>query len=294
MAVVAATGFFDGVHIGHRLVLETLSRTARERGEESLVVTFWPHPRNVLQDDARNLRLLSSLEEKKALILSAGVDRVEVLPFTRQFSRLSTREYLRDVLKGTLGCDTVVLGYDNRMGSDLLDPESVARVAAEEGLKVVRVASVDTGSGETVSSTRIRRCLSEGNVSLAADMLGYRYTLHGVVVAGDRLGRTIGFPTANMQLYEPLKLIPSNGVYSVDVETLGGYFRGMTNIGVRPTVSGGGERRVETHIFGFDEDIYGLDIKISFRQKIRDEKRFPSLEQLRLQLESDRESALKD
>lgn len=283
MAVVIATGFFDGVHTGHRLVLRQLVAAASDRGLDSMVVTFWPHPRNVLQNDARNLRLLTTLEEKKLLLSALGVDWVEVLPFTRDFSRHTTEEYIRDILIGSYGATTLVLGYDNRIGCDMLPPFETVRIAERLGLEVIRAPR----SGE-VSSTKIRTALLDGRVMDAAVMLGYNYSLHGVVVAGNRLGRTIGFPTANMQLYEPLKLLPGNGVYSVDVETVGRRFRGMCNIGVRPTVSSGEHRTVETHIFDFDEDIYGLDIRVSFREKIRDERAFPSLEALRAQLEQDK------
>ena len=285
MAVVLATGFFDGVHTGHRLVIRELVRSANERGTESMVVTFWPHPRNVLQDDARNLRLLTSLDEKKLHLSALGVDWVEVLTFSRDFSRHTTAEYLRDIVRGRFGASAIVLGYDNRIGSDMLPTIETAEIARHLGMEVIHVPQ-----GLDVSSTRIRAALTEGRIEEANAMLGYGYSLHGVVVAGNRLGRTIGFPTANMQLYEPLKLIPCDGVYAVDVETVGRRFRGMCNIGVRPTVSSGEHRTVETHILGFNEDIYGLDIRITFLRKIRDERPFPSLEALREQLIRDRES----
>ncbi len=292
--MVVATGFFDGVHLGHRLVLEKLVSVARARGEGSEVVTFWPHPRNVLQDDARNLRLLTSLSEKKELISSIGVDKVEVLPFTRSFSRLTTKEYLEDYVKGRFGGKAILLGYDNRIGSDLLSPVEIAEVAERLGLEVIRTESLSSPKGIVVSSTKIREAVASGDVEGAAAMLGYKYSLFGVVVAGNRLGRTIGFPTANMRLYEPLKLLPGNGVYSVEVESLGRKFKGMCNIGTRPTVNAGRDRTVETNIFDFDEDIYGLDLKVTFLRKIRDERRFASLNALKAQLIQDRESCLKD
>jgi riboflavin kinase/FMN adenylyltransferase len=180
------------------------------------------------------------------------------------------------------------------MGSDLLSPSETAALARSLSLEVIEAPpfSAPFRDGEAaVSSTRIRKCLSEGDILAANGMLGYDYSLRGVVVAGNRIGRTIGFPTANMQLYEPLKLVPSNGVYEVEAETLGERFKGMCNIGLRPTV-GGKARTIETHILDFDEDIYGHDIRISFRRKIRDEKHFPSLEALRGQLERDRASLL--
>lgn len=286
--MVIATGFFDGVHIGHRFVIERLVNAARERGDQSMVVTFWPHPRNVLQDDARNLRLLTSLDEKKALLKSLGVDHVEVLPFTKEFSRLTTQEYFRDVLIPRFGAKAVLIGYDNRMGCDPQTPESIERIAEGEGLDVVRLGRVTSSSGVTVSSTKIREAVAAGEMESAAAMLGYEYSLLGVVVAGNRLGRTIGFPTANIQLYEPLKLVPGNGVYSVEAETIGRKFKGMCNIGVRPTVRSGGQRTIETNIFDFDEDIYGLDLKVTFHHKIRDEHRFDSIDALKSQLATDK------
>ena len=293
--MVVATGFFDGVHLGHRHVIETLVSAARERGTESVVVTFWPHPRNVLQNGARGLRLLTTLQEKKDILLSLGVSRVEVMSFTREFSRLSTEEYIRDVLIGRLGATAILLGYDNRIGCDAGTTDQIADQARRLGLEVIRTDSIES-AGVTVSSTKIREALAAGEVDRAAQMLGYGYTLHGVVVEGNRLGRTIGFPTANMQMYEPLKLVPGGGVYAVRVSTLGRIFYGMTNIGTRPTVTGVSTgdanslkmRTVETNIFDFDEDIYGLDIRIVFLRRIREERHFDSLEELRQQLVTDR------
>ena len=291
--MVVATGFFDGVHLGHRFVIARLVEAARARGEESMVVTFWPHPRNVLQNGARNLRLLTSLDEKKALLYSLGVDRVEVISFTKEFSQLTTEQYLRDVIMEKLGGTAILLGYDNRMGRNPAGPDEIRKIAEGIGLDVVQTDSVSNDHGTVISSTQVRNLLSEGRVDEAAQMLGYRYSLVGVVVAGNQLGRTIGFPTANMQLYEPLKLLPGNGVYLVEVETLGRKFMGMCNIGHRPTVSNGSQISVETHIFDFDEYIYGLDIQVTFVRKLRDERRFASLEELKAQLEKDRQEANK-
>ena len=289
--MVVATGFFDGVHIGHSHVIEQLNQAAAVRGDESMVVTFWPHPRNVLQKEARTLRLLTSLSEKREILLGMGVSRVEVLPFTRDFSSMTTEDYLRKLMDD-FGVKVILVGYDNRMGSDAEGADQVARTAENLGLEVIRTEMVPSELGYAVSSTKIRERLEAGDVMTAADMLGYKYSVHGVVVAGNRLGRTIGFPTANMQLYEPLKLVPGNGVYFVKVETLGRELYGMCNIGCRPTVGEGNARTIETNIFGFDEDIYGLDIKVTFMRKIRDEVKFESLEALRQQLECDRNSCL--
>ena len=323
--MIATTGFFDGVHCGHRLVIDRLVSAARERGDKSLVVTFWPHPRAVLQDGARELRLLTTLEEKKALLHGLGVDRVEVLDFTRRFASLTAAQYLRDILQARFGVTTLLMGYDNRLGSDRLTAADLGPIARELGMELIvagmrplgtdipepsspttpPIASdgplplmwprVATGSGMSVpkglpvSSTRIRNALEIGDIAAANGMLGYGYALEGVVVAGNRLGRTIGFPTANMKLYEPLKLIPGRGVYAVQVDVLGETYRGMTNIGVRPTV-GGTVPTIETHILDFSEDIYGLPLRITFLRRIRNEVRFPSLDALKAQLENDREA----
>ena len=289
--MIATTGFFDGVHLGHRLVIERLVSLARERGDESLVVTFWPHPRAVLQDGARELRLLNSLEEKKELLRSLGVDRVEVLDFTRSFAALTAEQYLREILRDRFGVTTLLMGYDNRLGSDRLTADTLKPIAEGIGMELKELLPLSfrpsEASGE-ISSTQIRTALENGDIVSAAEMLGYGYSLKGVAVAGNRLGRTIGFPTANMKLYEPLKLVPGRGVYVVEAEVLGKKYRGMTNIGLRPTV-GGSFTTIETHILDFDEDIYGLPLRITFLRRLRDEVHFPSLEALKDQLEKDRE-----
>ena len=325
MAVVA-TGFFDGVHLGHRQVIRTLVSSARERGEEAIVVTFAPHPRAVLQQDAHSLRLLNSPQEKEAMLRELGVDRVETLRFDRAFARLTAEDYLRSVLIGRFGATLLVLGFDNRLGSDRLTPDAIAPLAQSLGLEVIvvppatapQVASdssrqfersevrisgpagpgtlpevkserglrpqgVTGGGAPFISSTRIRRALEEGRVEEAEAMLGYAYGLRGVVVSGKQLGRTIGFPTANLRLYDPLKLIPARGVYLTEVEVLGGHFWGMTNVG----------EPIETHIFDFDEDIYGLDLEIRFRRWLRPMRAMESLDALKAQLAAD-DSACRD
>ena len=287
--MVVATGFFDGVHTGHRHVITQLVEAAAARGDESMVVTFWPHPRNVLQKEARSLRLLTTLAEKKQMLLNMGVDKVEVLDFTKDFSRMTTREYLL-MLKERFGAKTVLVGYDNRMGCDAKDSDQVIAVASQLGLEAIRTEMIPSEFGYAVSSTKIRQKLEEGDVQVASAMLGYDYSLLGVVVAGNRIGRTIGFPTANMQLYEPLKQMPGNGVYFVRVSTLGRDLYGMCNVGCRPTLGQGNARTIETHIFEFDEDIYGLDIKVTFLKKVRDEVQFASIEDLKKQLETDKQN----
>ncbi len=289
---VAATGFFDGVHLGHRAILQILKDIAEKEGTESAVVTFWPHPRNVLQQDASTLRLLNSLNEKEKLIKDFGIDRFEILPFTRSFSRMTTAEFLRECLVEKLGITTLIIGYDHRLGCDsVATREELAQIAAEVGLKTVIVEEFQKDHHK-ISSTQIRHLLSDGDVEGASNLLGYNYNLHGVVVLGNRIGRTIGFPTANMELYEPLKAVPANGVYLVRVQVLGQEHYGICNVGTRPTVGASNTRTIETHIFDFSENIYGLDLRIEFLKHLREERRFPSLDALKAQIESDKQQAL--
>ena len=278
MAVVA-TGFFDGVHLGHRQVIQTLVSSARQRGEEAIVVTFAQHPRAVLQQDARILRLLNSPQEKEALLRGLGVDRVETLPFDRAFARLTAEDYIRDVLRDRLGATRLVLGYDNRLGSDCLGPDAIRPLVESLGL-AVEVVPASSASDIVVSSTKIRKALEEGRVEDAEAMLGYAYGLRGVVVSGKQLGRKLGFPTANLRLYDPLKLVPAQGVYLTEVEVLGAHYWGMTNVG----------DIIETNIFDFDEDIYGLDLSIRFRRHLRAMRSFDSLDALSAQLAADRDT----
>ena len=278
MAVVA-TGFFDGVHLGHRQVIQTLVSSARQRGEEAIVVTFAQHPRAVLQQDARILRLLNSPQEKEALLRSLGVDRVETLPFDRAFARLTAADYIRDVLRDRLGATCLILGYDNRLGSDCLGPDAIRPLAESLGLEV-DIVPASSASDIVVSSTKIRKALEEGRVEDAEAMLGYAYGLRGVVVSGKQLGRKLGFPTANLRLYDPMKLVPAKGVYLTEVEVLGAHYWGMTNVG----------DIIETNIFDFNEDIYGLDLSIRFRRHLRDMRSFDSLDALSAQLAADRDA----
>ncbi len=289
--MVVATGFFDGVHLGHRHIIQTLIDEARRRKTQSLIITFWPHPRNVLQNGARDLRLLTSLQEKKEKLLSLGVDRVEVLDFSKTFSGMTMQEYVEQILVGKYKAECLVLGYDNRMGRDCQEPQQILPIAQAAGVDVVFAEAVYMDN-QAVSSTRVRKAIASGKVGEAAKMLGENYSLHGVVVAGKRLGRTLGYPTANMQLYDPLKAIPAPGVYAVEVQTLGGVFGGMCNIGYRPTVASGGGLTIETHILDFNEDIYGLDMRLSFVSRIREEVRFSSLTELSEQLGKDKQRAM--
>ena len=288
--VVAATGFFDGVHKGHKKVLSLLCDIAAQEGKKSAVITFWPHPRNVLQQQAYSLRLLTSIEEKKQLVKALGVNKFITIPFGKEFSRNTTKEFLKNYLKDKYGVSTLIIGYDHRFGCDKVSHEEMIELGREIGIRIVEVSEF-IQYDNVISSTKIRNLLQEGKIERANDFLGYRYGLKGVVVSGQKVGRTIGFPTANMQLYEPLKLIPADGVYSVFVEVLGKVYIGICNIGTRPTVGENNERTIETHILNFEEDIYGLDIKIEFVGNIRAEKKFPSLDALKEQLGKDKDYA---
>ena len=281
--MVVTVGFFDGVHLGHRRVLRSLCGS----GEDAAVVTFWPHPRVVLQQDARDFVLLTSLEEKLSLIRSFGVEDIRCVAFTKDFASISATDFIRDYLIGQMHCTRLVLGYDNRLGSDGLSTSEVAVLGRSLGLEVT-VVNPFVIDGVNVSSTRIRNAILDGDVSAASQMLGYRYTLSGIVVPGNRLGRTIGFPTANMKQLFPLKVVPKNGVYATEITVGQRHFRGMTNIGVRPTLGAGNERVVETNIFDFDEDIYGMEIQVSFLARIRNEQCFDSLDDLKVQLATDK------
>ncbi|OFY41709.1 MAG: riboflavin biosynthesis protein RibF [Bacteroidetes bacterium GWF2_40_14] len=291
--VVGSTGFFDGVHRGHLAVINKVCLLAREQGCRSLVFTFWPHPRAVLQQDAAKFRLLTTLEEKRNLLINYGIDEVVVLPFDKDFANQTTREFFKNYLSDRYQVSTLVVGYDHRVGCDVNQTQQeMFEIARELGINPVRVEEVSADDKyPKISSTKIRELLLQGNIEQANSLLGYRYGLEGVVVEGLRIGRTIGFPTANIRLYEPLKIVPGDGVYSVWVDYSGKTYRGITNIGTRPTIGQGNERSIETHILDFDEDIYGLPLKIEFAGKMRNEKRFESLEDLKTQLFIDREDS---
>ena len=291
--VIAATGFFDGVHLGHRAVLTSLADTARKMGGKSLALTFWPHPRAVLQQDAQKFRLLTSLDEKKKMMYDLGVDEIQIIPFTREFSMVSSRDFFREYLDRKYNVKVLVAGYNHRLGCNgAYDPQLMDREAEMAGLTIIRVPEYLSDAGEHISSTKIRAALTAGSMETANRWLGYPYSLHGVVVLGNRMGRTLGFPTANMQLYEPLKQLPADGVYKVEAEVNGRWYRGMMNIGVRPTIANNLERIIETHIFDFEDNIYGLDIRVRILKFHRQEIAFPSLDSLKEQLNKDKEALL--
>ena len=283
---VATIGFFDGVHRGHRFLIDCVKRLARERGLEAVIITFPVHPRMVMQPGFQ-MPLLSTPEEKRRLLGEQGVDRVVELPFTLELSRLTAREFMVEALQRRLCVDTLVIGYDHRFGHNRSEGfEDYRRYGGEIGMRVVR-AEVCVVDGVTVSSSAIRRFLCGGEVAIAARCLGYEYYLEGTVVDGFKVGRRLGFPTANLRVEEPGKLVPADGVYAVRVAVGGRTYAGMLNIGVRPTVDNGGDRSVEVHILRFGGDIYGEHMRVDFVQRIRNEQKFAGTDELVAQLRRD-------
>ncbi len=289
---VVTSGTFDGVHQGHRKILDQVVDKARTTGRKSVLLTYWPHPRFVLHQNDETLKLLTTFDEKAELIQEAGMDYLVRIPFTEEFSQLEAAEFVRSILIDHLNTTSFVIGYDHHFGKDRSGNfEYLQRNASEFGFEVVEIPRQDIDD-VGVSSTKIRQALKEGRVDDASTLLGRDYSLSGQVVHGDQLGRGIGFPTANIWVPESYKLIPTSGSYATNVELEIGKFSGMTNIGVRPTVNGS-QRRIEVNILNFEEDIYDQDIRISFVKKLRDERRFDNMNDLKRQLEKDREETIK-
>ncbi|GAB3031985.1 bifunctional riboflavin kinase/FAD synthetase [Spirosoma pulveris] len=289
---VVTSGTFDGVHRGHQIILSRLTEIAQASGGESVLITYWPHPRTVVSNDSQNLKLLTTLDEKIDLLDQAGVDHLVVIPFTRSFSELTSEEYIRQILLEKIGTKKLVIGYDHRFGRDREGGfDYIQAHQSEYGFEVEEIPRQDV-EAVGVSSSKIRAALNEGNVHTANLFLGRPYNLTGTIVKGRQLGRTIGFPTANMQVDDPSKLIPANGVYAVDVEYAGQTLGGMLNIGFRPTVAGT-YQTIETYIFDFDKDIYGEHLTLRFREFLRPEQKFDGLPALVAQLKNDEEAARK-
>lgn len=287
--VVAATGFFDGLHLGHLSVLNRVKELAKEQEKSSAVITFWPHPRAFFQQDAAHFRLLSSVEEKGERLKEIGIDQFHIIPFDREFASLTTQQFFEKYLVEQYGVSTLVAGYDHRVGRDTSQSqEEMFAIARSCGIEPVRVEEFHNPFKVVISSTKIRDALRGGEIELANSMLGYNYPLEGVVVSGRRIGRTIGFPTANLKLLEPLKLLPANGVYAGYCYFEERCYKAIINIGTRPTVSLSSDRSIEVHLLNFDQQIYGLPLKVKFIKRLRDEIKFASLEQLKSQLERDR------
>ena len=293
---VVTSGTFDGVHRGHQTILTRLTEVAHASNGQSVLITYWPHPRTVVSNDSQNLKLLTTLDEKIELFDQVGVDHLVVIPFTRSFSQLSSEEYIRQILIGKIGTKKLVIGYDHRFGRDREGGfDYIQAHQSEYGFEVEEIPRHDV-EAVGVSSSKIRTALTEGNIKTANRFLGRPYSLTGTIVKGQQLGRTIGFPTANMQVDDVSKLVPANGVYAVNVlHGAGQVHGGMLNIGFRPTVDAatvaGTNQTIETYIFDFDKDIYGEHLTLRFRAFLRPEQKFEGLPALVVQLKQDEESA---
>ncbi len=285
---MATIGFFDGVHRGHCFLIEQVKELAAERGLASCLISFPVHPRKVMQADYQP-QLLSTYDEKRTRLLRTGVNRCVMLPFTREMSQLSAYDFMKSVLHNQLNVRVLVVGYDHRFGHNRCEGfADYVRYGEELGMDVVQ-AKACVLDGINVSSSAIRKFLLQGDVRSANKCLGYDYRLEGRVVDGFKVGRTLGFPTANVMESDPDKLIPANGVYAVRVKLADKTYKGMLNIGVRPTVGNDATRSVEVHILHFSGDIYRHAIGIEFVERIRDEHRFENMSDLSAQLEKDAE-----
>lgn len=284
-------GTFDGVHYGHQKIVKRLCELAKTTGGESVILTFFPHPRLILDPENQDLKMINTISEKAVILADLGVDHLIIIPFTRDFSNLSAKEYINNVLVNTLGTKYIIVGYDHRFGKDrkggMPELEEYAKVY-DYKIEVIKEQDINDVA---VSSTKIRQALLEGNVALAAQYLGYHFSLEGRVIKGDKIGRTIGFPTANIFIEETYKLIPSDGIYAVTVKMENDLYKGMAYIGQRPTINGM-TRNIEVNIFDFNQEIYGQVIKMSFLQFLRHDVKFTGLETLKEQLQKDKENTL--
>lgn len=285
---VATVGIFDGVHTGHRFMLEQLKSRAHDHGGESVVITLWPHPRLVLNQDIQDFKLLHTREEKIRELTACGIDYLVLVPFNKEMASYTACDFVSNILVEKLGIEVLMLGYDNRLGRDRIsDPERLARCAGGAKIRIEKLPEYPSELGR-VSSTGIREAILRGELESAAGMLGYPYYLVGTIVEGSRVGRELGFPTANVHPVEPYKLIPMNGVYAVRCELKGKTHDGMLNIGFRPTLdSGSAVKTIEAHLFEAGGDFYGEHLVIHFISRIRDEMKFKGLEELKKQLKQD-------
>lgn len=284
---IVTQGTFDGVHAAHQVILGQLRNLAAEQNGETVVITYDPHPRVVLFPDDHGLQLLSTIDERIDLLEKQGINHLLILPFTRAFSRLSSSEFIRDILVDRVGTKHLVIGYNHRFGKNREGSfEHLKDYAPEYGFKVHEISQQDVDR-MSVSSTKIREALHQGDVRQAARFLGRSYQLSGQVIKGMQLGRKLGYPTANLKVGSPLKLVPADGVYAVWVQTPFGRKGGMLNIGKNPTIEGKGSS-IEVNIFDLDEDLYSQTLCIEFVEKIRDEEKFDGLEALKSQLALDK------
>lgn len=287
---VLTIGVFDGVHQGHQRVLDRLKEIAKEKNGESVVLTLWPHPRIVLNKDVDSLRLLSNIDEKKYLLSKTGIDHLIILPFTKEFSELSACDFIEKYLVNKIHVKHLVVGYNHQFGKDRKAGYEFLSECAEKFGFTIEKLDAKLVDNDKVSSTKIREFLNSGHLNIANKYLGYEYFISGNVVEGNQIGRTIGFPTANIKIPEPYKQVPRDGVYAVRVNLNGDNYFGMLNIGSRPTIEPTiREKNIEVHIFNFDKKIYNQTVTVCFVKRTRDEKKFNGLDELTTQLQKDKE-----
>jgi riboflavin kinase/FMN adenylyltransferase len=287
-------GVFDGIHLGHRALLDHLVSRAKKDGGESVVITFNPHPRLVLSGKTEGFFFLSTLDEKKKLLAESGIDHLIILNFTRELGNMEADDFIKEILVDKIGVKHLIVGYDNHFGKGKGgDFKNICECAELSNFEVEQVDGVYTPEG-IISSTSIRDVLLNGRIEDANRMLGYNYTISGKVVEGHKIGRSLGFPTANIEPADIFKLIPHDGVYAVEVILDNRSFHGMLSIGFNPTVNKDrGKRSIEVHIFDFDMDLYGHTITAIFRFRLRDERRYENTEQLSEQMKIDKETAMR-
>lgn len=287
---ILTLGTFDGVHIGHAAILKKLTQNTADGKFESAVLTFFPHPRMVLQGKS-DLKLLNTINEKIDLLEKIGIENLIIHPFDANFSQLSAEEFVKTVLVDQLHIQKIIIGYDHRFGKNrTANIDDLTAFGLKYGFEVEQISAQEIND-ISISSTKIRTALEDGEINLANEYLGYSYFLSGTVVKGKQLGRTIGFPTANIELEEEYKLVPKNGVYIVAAEIDGKSVYGMMNIGFNPTVQGK-KRTIEVHFFDFDLDIYNRHIRVAILQRIRSEEKFESVEFLKIQLGKDKDFSI--
>ena len=287
---VVTSGTFDGVHLGHQKIIGRIREIARKIEGETVLITFWPHPRLVLYPNEHNLRLLSTFEEKANLLRQFGIDHLVTIPFTQEFSQLSSEEFIQKVLIDKIQTKVLVIGYDHRFGKNREGSfEYLQQHSKSLGFDLEEISRQDVDE-IGVSSTKIRKALESGDIKTATAYLGRPYELNGLVVKGQQIGRSIGFPTANIHIPNSYKLIPRDGVYAVEARIDGLLYKAMLNIGNRPTVDGT-SKTVEAHLFDFQGDLYNKQITVFFREFIREEKKFNNLEELKDQLSKDQRVA---
>ena len=280
---------FDGVHIGHQKIIKQLNEEAEKIGGESVLFTFFPHPRMVLSPENHGLKLIQSQEEKLEKLAHIGLQNCIVYPFTEEFSQLTAFEFVRDFLVKQLKVKKLVIGYDHQFGKNREGSISYLKTVSKEfNFDIIEIPAQEIDE-VNVSSTKIRDAILKGEIELANEFLGAPFQLSGKVVKGKALGRTIGYPTANIEMNSELKLIPAKGVYAIKVFVKGGWYGGMLNIGFRPTISEESNQTIEVHIFDFADNIYGENITVQFLSKWRDEMKFNGVEELKNQLKKDEE-----